>query len=302
MKKHVIYPWLLIGATWLCSCHDGLKQELDELRQELITQRELIDQLRQGNTVSGIAYTDEGYTLTLSDGSTIMLTYATPSSPGATTATGCSTARKPASPADEAATSPALTTGDNGHWFINGQDTGIQAQTSTNELINIVLLNQNLIFTFSDGTQISVAMDGTENLKNDICLPKYLYMLSDTRNDVFVEPFIRRWRPSSDIVRFNSQSPMIEQTTRHICLAQPIPWQTLGVNLYNEELEVVKSHTSIIRVGEKGHGQRRGARANRGRQLCARRLFQGCPARPRVRARHQDDRPARSGRLRRAIR
>lgn len=254
MKKHVIFPWLLIGAAWLCSCHNELEQELDELRQELNAQRELIDQLRQGNTVSGIAYTDEGYTLTLSDGSTIALTYATPIISRSDNGHWLLNGQETGIPADEAATSPTLTTGDNSHWFINGQDTGIQAQTSTNELVNIVLLNQNLIFTFSDGTQISVAMDGTENLKNDICLPKYLYMLSDTRNDVFVEPFIRRWRPSSDIVRFNSQSPMIEQTTRHICLAQPIPWQTLGVNLYNEELEVVKSHTSIIRVGEKGTG------------------------------------------------
>ena len=252
--------------------------------------------------MSGIDYTDEGYTLTLSDGSTITLTYAT----------------------------PIISRSDNGHWLLNGQETGIprrrgrhlprpdhrrqrplvhqraghrnQAQTSTNELVNIVLLNQNLIFTFSDGTQISVAMDGTENLKNDICLPKYLYMLSDTRNDVFVEPFIRRWRPSSDIVRFNSQSPMIEQTTRHICLAQPIPWQTLGVNLYNEELEVVKSHTSIIRVGEKGTGSGEVRVQIVGDSYVHGGFFQGCPARPRVRARHQDDRPARSGRLRRAIR
>ena len=33
------------------------------------------------------------------------------------------------------------------------------------------------------------------------------------RNDVFVEPFIRRWRPSSDIVRFSSQSPANRKAT-----------------------------------------------------------------------------------------
>ena len=37
---------------------------------------------------------------------------------------------------------------------------------------------------------------------NDICLPSALYMLADTPNDVFVQPFLKRWRPYNDFVRF----------------------------------------------------------------------------------------------------
>ena len=41
------------------------------------------------------------------------------------------------------------------------------------------------------------------NFKNDICIPGKLYMLSDIRNDVFVEALIKRWRPYNDFVRFS---------------------------------------------------------------------------------------------------
>ena len=33
---------------------------------------------------------------------------------------------------------------------------------------------------------------------NDICLPSSLYLLSDVQNDLFVQPFIKRWRPYDD--------------------------------------------------------------------------------------------------------
>ena len=35
---------------------------------------------------------------------------------------------------------------------------------------------------------------------NDICLPSSLYLLSDVQNDLFVQPFIKRWRPYDDYV------------------------------------------------------------------------------------------------------
>ncbi len=41
---------------------------------------------------------------------------------------------------------------------------------------------------------------------NDICLPHKLYMLSDIRNNLFVEPLIKRWRPYNDVVRFGGST------------------------------------------------------------------------------------------------
>ena len=44
-----------------------------------------------------------------------------------------------------------------------------------------------------------------EPFVNDICLPSSLYMLSDTPNDMFVQPILKRWRPYNDFVRFDME-------------------------------------------------------------------------------------------------
>ncbi len=38
---------------------------------------------------------------------------------------------------------------------------------------------------------------------NDICLPSQMYFLAGERNEIFVKPFLKRWRPYDDFVRFS---------------------------------------------------------------------------------------------------
>lgn len=95
---------------------------------------------------------------------------------------------------------------------------------------------------------------------NDICLPSSLYMLSDTQNDIFVKPFIKRWRPYNDFVRFSSdgkKQPFLRRLSRVASITKPVDGAVLTVNLVNgDEFETVKSIKTVIRVGRKCTGDK----------------------------------------------
>lgn len=94
---------------------------------------------------------------------------------------------------------------------------------------------------------------------NDICLPSNLWLLSDTANDLFVQPFIKRWRPYDDYVRFSLKGMSKDAFSRRLShvatIGHPVDGSTLQVDLVNgDEFETVKRVTSTIRVGRKGVG------------------------------------------------
>lgn len=258
MKKQFIYYTLGILIFFSYSCQNKLENEIRELKQELNAQRELIELLQNNNnTVSNISYTENGYTITLSDNSTIVLTYTTPIIVKGDKGNWLLNGKDTGIQVKDDKQMPDITIGENGNWFIDGNDTNIKAENPTNGLINIVLIGKELTFFFSDGSQIQITLDGfAEKSENDICLPKYMYMLSDTRNYLYFEPFIRRWQPTIDIVRISSTIPLAEQNTRYICIDQPKAWQTISANLYDQDFNIVKSQTSIVRLGEKNVGDK----------------------------------------------
>ena len=94
---------------------------------------------------------------------------------------------------------------------------------------------------------------------NDICLPSSLYMLSDTPNDVFVQPFLKRWRPYNDFVRFNmkNKGAFMRRLNHVATISKPADGDVLQVDLVNgDEFKVVKHLSPKLRVGKKGVGDK----------------------------------------------
>ena len=94
---------------------------------------------------------------------------------------------------------------------------------------------------------------------NDICLPSALYMLADTPNDVFVQPFLKRWRPYNDFVRFamKDKNAFSRRLSHVATVSKPTDGAVLHVDLVNgDEFKTVKRLAPVLRVGKKGAGEK----------------------------------------------
>ena len=134
-----------------------------------------------------------------------------------------------------------LQNGTNGSDGINGS-----------QITNISVDDDQMTFSFSDGTHITLTVNKSE--VNEICLPAYLYMLSDTRNDIFVEPFIKRWRPFDYTVSFvgNFYSRRLE---RVVSVDKPENDKKITAGLYElKNFNKIATASSRIRLGVKGTG------------------------------------------------
>ncbi|MCQ2402116.1 MAG: hypothetical protein MJ202_00095 [Lentisphaeria bacterium] len=90
---------------------------------------------------------------------------------------------------------------------------------------------------------------------NDICLPSKLYMLTETPNDIFVEPFLKRWRPYDDFVRFSVQggAAFSRRLSMVATVDKVVDGSVLTVDLVNgDEFETIKTLKATIVAGEKG--------------------------------------------------
>lgn len=101
----------------------------------------------------------------------------------------------------------------------------------------------------------SVSAQSPSGFVNDICLPRTLYMLNQTQNDVFVEPLIKRWRPYNDVVRFAGTTAYSRRLQRVASIANPIDGSTLTLELVNQdEFKTLKTVSATVRVGQKKIG------------------------------------------------
>lgn len=101
---------------------------------------------------------------------------------------------------------------------------------------------------------------GGKAFVNDISLPSTLYLLSETPNEIFVQPFLKRWRPHDDFVRFslNGNHPFRRRLSHVATIANPVDGSTLTTELVNgDEFRTIKTLSSTIRVGVKGKGNGR---------------------------------------------
>lgn len=104
---------------------------------------------------------------------------------------------------------------------------------------------------------LCVAGHAQERFVNDICVPAKLWLLTDNGNDLFVQPFLKRWRPYNDFVRFSLEGGgTFQRRLSHVAtIREPIDGSVLRIDLVNgDEFETVKTLKSTIRVGVAGAG------------------------------------------------
>ena len=166
MRKSLFIPLL---SVFLFSCsNDDWRDELGEvqseiefIKEEIASQKALIDALQKRTFISSIEYNKDSYTIKLSDGQSVTLKNGeTPViNIGANgnwfingEDTGTTSKGKDGNPGS----TPSIIIGSNGNWIINGSDTGIKANGSDAPIINKVVETQtSFIFYLSDGTSIS---------------------------------------------------------------------------------------------------------------------------------------------------
>lgn len=109
---------IMAGGTFTgCSDYDddinSVNERVDEVRSTL---EKLQSQVNEGATISGVEKTDNGVVVTLSDGTTFELTNGKDGADGAAGTPGS-----------------VITIGENGNWFIDGEDSGWRAQGEKGE-------------------------------------------------------------------------------------------------------------------------------------------------------------------------
>lgn len=109
---------IMAGGTFTgCSDYDddinSVNERVDEVRSTL---EALQTQVNEGATISGVEKTDNGVVVTLSDGTTFELTNGQDGADGAAGTPGT-----------------VITIGENGNWFIDGEDSGWRAQGEKGE-------------------------------------------------------------------------------------------------------------------------------------------------------------------------
>lgn len=104
---------------------------------------------------------------------------------------------------------------------------------------------------------MSVSGKSQPNYINDISLPAKQYMLVGVQNDMFVQAFLKRWRPYTDFVRFSGTANYSRRYEKIATIKEPETGQTIVVDLVNgDEFEVFKSITSTIYAGKPGVGSK----------------------------------------------
>ncbi|MCD8313242.1 MAG: DUF4988 domain-containing protein [Bacteroidales bacterium] len=138
-----LLKWILIGALTtglmgaIVSCKDyssdidNLQSQITSLKGDLSTLQSLIN---QGKVVTNVENTSEGIRITFSDSSTYDITNGKDGADGQNGST------------------PEITIGSDGHWYIDGQDTGVSAQGEKGDKGDIGEAGTSYVWTIgSDG-------------------------------------------------------------------------------------------------------------------------------------------------------
>lgn len=146
MKKLLLLT-LMIGS-FSCSKEDlSWKEELEKVKQELADHksqlssqqqqlddlRTIIDAIQESPIITGISENEDSYVINFSNGQSVEI---------------------------KNGKTPLLTIGDNGNWYIDGADSGTSAKgidgINSPVIEKIEVSGENMVFYFSDGSQISV--------------------------------------------------------------------------------------------------------------------------------------------------
>ena len=94
--------------------------------------------------------------------------------------------------------------------------------------------------------------------RNDICLPAKLWMLDGVQNEIYVQPFLKRWRPYDDFVRFSMGNRPFFRRLGHVATVdKPVEDAVLTVELVNgDEFETLKTLSPVLKVAKPGVGEK----------------------------------------------
>lgn len=116
--------------------------------------------------------------------------------------------------------------------------------------IGITAYTQTVQNTSTDSKQVMT------EFRNELTIPSRLYMLSDTRNDIFYEPIIKRWRPYEWFVRIESEKEIKfgRKLERVASIDTPVDNGILYFDLYNgDNFSRTRKEVKIC-IGKKSEG------------------------------------------------
>ncbi|WP_297928167.1 hypothetical protein [uncultured Coprobacter sp.] len=152
--------YLLINVLLLLlnSCNDVYKNDIENLRSELILQKQLLSAIQNNLSITDISKEQDGYTIVFSNGESVTI---------------------------ENGKSSLITIGENGNWFIDGIDTGKSSKgddgINAPNIINMVWKDNVLTFYFSDDSVISVPVNIEQYLADPIS-PNKIYTVCNDLN------------------------------------------------------------------------------------------------------------------------
>lgn len=149
MKKLLLITFII--GSFSCAKEDlswkeeleTVKQELADHKSQLSSQQQQLDNLRtvlkaiqENPIITGISENEDSYVINFSNGQSVEI---------------------------KNGKTPLLTIGDNGNWYIDGADSGTSAKgldgINSPVIEKIEVSGENMVFYFSDGSQISVNVD-----------------------------------------------------------------------------------------------------------------------------------------------
>jgi len=103
---------------------------------------------------------------------------------------------------------------------------------------------------------VSNVLAQNEPFVNDISLPSKQYMLSNVQNDMFIQTFLKRWRPYDDFVRFSGTATYLRRYEKVASINIPETGKTIKVELVNsDDFNVLKTSECSVVSGEAGVGK-----------------------------------------------
>ncbi len=181
MKKLLFFFAFIVALTGcyehdikdLHNKYDSLKTEQEKQAEQLRNYETILNAFQNKLIISGTDSTSEGYKITFSDGSTIFLKHGktpvlTLGDNGNWWVDGIDTGIKSQGKDGENGITPEIKILD-GYWYINGNNTGVKAEGIDGQngnhgqnapaITNIVIQHGNMVFNFSNDTQIVVPME-----------------------------------------------------------------------------------------------------------------------------------------------
>lgn len=90
---------------------------------------------------------------------------------------------------------------------------------------------------------------------NDIAFPSKTYIMESVNNDIYIQTFLRRWRPYNDFVRFSGSAKYDLRLEKKASLSKSSTGDVIRIDLINsDEFKTIKSLESVVCVGKPSVG------------------------------------------------